>query len=148
MTSDNKAEANRRNALKSTGPRTPEGKAAVHLNALRHGLRSEQILLPGEDKEALRELDEHLRAELDPHGELERLLLDRIVAGYRGCGARAGSRPASMSGSTTRKLPSGRNARPNPTRRSTTAAVCGTVIRSSRYPTRRVTGRPSQEPAA
>lgn len=52
MTSDNKAEANRRNALKSTGPSTPEGKAAVHLNALRHGLRSEQILLPGEDKEA------------------------------------------------------------------------------------------------
>jgi hypothetical protein len=82
MTSDKKAEANRLNALKSTGPRTQEGKAAVHLNALRHGLRSEQILLPGEDKEALRELDEHLRAELDPCGELERLLVDRIVAGY------------------------------------------------------------------
>ena len=82
MTSDKKAEANRRNALKSTGPKTPEGKAAVHLNALRHGLRSEQILLPGEDQEALRELDEHLRAELGPRGELERLLVDRIVAGY------------------------------------------------------------------
>jgi len=82
MTSDNKAEANRRNAQKSTGPKTPEGKRAVRLNALRHGLRSEQILLPGEDKVALRELDEHLRAELDPHGELERLLVDRIVAGY------------------------------------------------------------------
>ena len=54
MTSDKKAEANRRNALKSTGPKTPEGKAAVRLNALRHGLRSEEILLPGEDEEALR----------------------------------------------------------------------------------------------
>ena len=37
MTSEKKAEANRRNALKSTGPKTPEGKAAVRLNALRHG---------------------------------------------------------------------------------------------------------------
>src|SRR5829696_9067841 len=82
MTSDKKAEANRRNALKSTGPRTPEGKAAVRLNALRHGLRSEEILLPGEDEEALRELDEHLRIELQPAGELEILLVDRIIASY------------------------------------------------------------------
>ena len=82
MTSDKKAEANRRNALKSTGPRTPEGKDAVRLNALRHGLRSEEILLPGEDEEALRELDEHLRNELQPVGELENLLVDRIIASY------------------------------------------------------------------
>jgi hypothetical protein len=58
VTSDKKAEANRRNALKSTGPRTPEGKAAVRLNALKHGLLSEEILLPGEDEGALRELTE------------------------------------------------------------------------------------------
>ena len=80
MTSDKKAEANRRNALKSTGPKTPEGKNLVRLNAVRHGLRSEEILLPGEDGEALRELGERLRAELQPIGELENLLLDRIVA--------------------------------------------------------------------
>ena len=36
MTSEKKAEANRRNALKNTGPKTPEGKAAVRLNALKH----------------------------------------------------------------------------------------------------------------
>ncbi len=54
MTSDKKAEANRRNALKSTGPRTPEGRNAVRLNALRHGLLSREVLLPGEDGEALR----------------------------------------------------------------------------------------------
>jgi hypothetical protein len=82
MTSEKKAQANRRNALKSTGPKTPEGKAAVRLNALRHGLRSEEILLPGEDEEALRELDEYLRAELQPVGELENLLIDRVVAAY------------------------------------------------------------------
>ena len=82
MTSDKKAEANRQNALKSTGPRTPEGKSAVRLNALRHGLRAEEILLAGENGEALRGLDEHVRAELQPVGELENLLVDRIVAAY------------------------------------------------------------------
>src|ERR671912_1898303 len=82
MTSEKKAEANRRNALKSTGPKTPEGKDAVRLNALRHGLRSEEILLPGEDEEALRELGERLRDELQPVGELENLLVDQIIASY------------------------------------------------------------------
>src|SRR5215212_2330967 len=82
MTSEKKAEADRRNALKSTGPKTPEGKAAVSLNALTHGLLSQEILLPTEDQEALRELDERLRNELQPAGELENLLLDRIIAAY------------------------------------------------------------------
>ena len=82
MTSEKKAQANRRNALKSTGPKTPEGKAAVRLNALKHGLLSQEILLPGEDEEALRELGEHLREELQPVGELENLLVDRIIASY------------------------------------------------------------------
>ena len=82
MTSEKKAQANRRNALKSTGPKTPEGKAAVRLNALKHGLLSQEILLRGEDEEALRELGERLRNELQPAGELENLLLDRIIAAY------------------------------------------------------------------
>ncbi|MFI5381076.1 MAG: hypothetical protein ACHRHE_17400, partial [Tepidisphaerales bacterium] len=41
--------ANRRNALKSTGPRTPEGKAKSALNALKHGLTAQSPLLPTED---------------------------------------------------------------------------------------------------
>jgi len=80
MTSEKQAQANRRNALKSTGPKTPEGKAAVRLNANKHGLRSQEVLLPGEDEEALKELDENLRAELQPLGELENLLVDGIIA--------------------------------------------------------------------
>jgi len=82
MRSEKKVEANRRNALKSTGPKTPEGKAAVRLNALRHGLLSKETLLPGEDEEALRELDERLKDELHPVGGLENLLVDRIIASY------------------------------------------------------------------
>ena len=80
MTSDKQIDANRQNALKSTGPKTPDGKDAVRLNALRHGLLSEEILLPGEDEEALRELTEGLRDELQPVGELEGLLVDRITS--------------------------------------------------------------------
>ena len=38
--------------------------------------------MPGEDQEALRELDERLKDELRPVGELENLLVDRIVASY------------------------------------------------------------------
>jgi hypothetical protein len=82
MTSEKQAKANRENALKSTGPKTPEGKAAVSLNALRHGILSQKILFPGEDEEALRELGERLRNELQPAGELENLLVDRIIASY------------------------------------------------------------------
>ena len=80
MTSARKAEANRQNAQKSTGPRTPEGKAAVSLNAMKHGLLSKEILLPGEDEEALRELDERLRGELQPDGVVEVLLVDWVTS--------------------------------------------------------------------
>ncbi len=80
MTSDKQADANRRNARKSTGPKTPEGKAVARLNAVKHGLLSQDILLPGEDEAALKELGERMRAELQPVGELESLLVERIIA--------------------------------------------------------------------
>lgn len=79
MTTDKKIEANRQNALHSTGPKTTEGKNAVRFNAVKHGLLSREILLPDEDPEILTGLSERLRAELQPVGELEELLLDRIV---------------------------------------------------------------------
>ena len=63
-------------------PQDAQGKAAVRLNAVKHGLLSQEILLPGEDGEALRELVERLRDELQPAGELETLLVDRIVFDY------------------------------------------------------------------
>ena len=82
MTSEKQIQANRRNAQRSTGPKTPEGKDAVRLNANKHGLRAQEVLLPGEDEEALKELDENLRAELQPVGEHENLLVDGIVAAH------------------------------------------------------------------
>src|SRR5438045_1517954 len=47
--SQRKIEANRANALKSTGPRTAEGKTRSSMNALKHGLRARTLILPGED---------------------------------------------------------------------------------------------------
>jgi len=80
MTSKKQIEANSQNALKSSGPKTPEGKDTARLNATKHGLLSQEILIPGEDEEALKELGERLRAELQPVGELESLLVEKIVA--------------------------------------------------------------------
>jgi hypothetical protein len=47
---------------------------------VKHGLLSQDVLLPGEDEASLRELGERLRDELQPVGELERLLVDRNIA--------------------------------------------------------------------
>jgi hypothetical protein len=44
MTTKKKIAASRRNARKSTGPKTPAGKAASSMNALRHGLRARTIV--------------------------------------------------------------------------------------------------------
>src|SRR5258707_7761464 len=49
MSSELQIEANRLNAQKSTGPSTPEGRAAVRLNGLKYGLYAETLILPGED---------------------------------------------------------------------------------------------------
>jgi len=66
MLSDRKIEANRQNAQHSTGPSTPEGRAAVRLNGLKHGLCAESIVVPGEDPAAFEAMLEAYRAEYQP----------------------------------------------------------------------------------
>ena len=80
MTSPKKAEANRRNALKSTGPRTVEGKARASWNATKHGLLSARTLFTYEDAGTFKAFGSRLHADLAPVGELEELLVDRIVS--------------------------------------------------------------------
>lgn len=63
MTSPKKSEANRKNARKSAGPRTSEGKAVVARNAIRHGLLSDETLMPGEEADIFESLRESLWTE-------------------------------------------------------------------------------------
>ncbi len=72
-------EANRRNAKKSTGPRTNEGKAAVHLNALRHGLCSHIPLMHHEAEDETIPLLEALRDENQPVGANEEILVYQMA---------------------------------------------------------------------
>ena|SRR5205809_332617 len=81
MGSERKVEANRRNALLSTGPKTPAGKRAVARNAVKHGLLSRELVLPNESRSVLDELRARLRAHFRPEGTLEDVLVDRMVAG-------------------------------------------------------------------
>ena len=66
MLTDRKIEANRQNAQHSTGPSTPEGRAAVRLNGLKHGLCAESIVVPGEDPAGFEAMLDAYRAEYQP----------------------------------------------------------------------------------
>ena len=79
MATPRQIEANRRNALRSTGPKTPQGKAAVRLNALTHGMCAADAVLPGENRQDLRQLAEALHAALQPAGPAEESLVRQII---------------------------------------------------------------------
>jgi hypothetical protein len=78
LISEKQHEANRQNALHSTGPTTPEGRAAVRLNALTYGLRARSTLLPGEDPEEYKQLWAALESEWQPQTPTERLHLEQM----------------------------------------------------------------------
>lgn len=73
-------EANRQNALCSTGPRTSAGKAVSALNAVTHGILSARTVIPGEDQEEFASFATALLIDLAPVGALETLLADQVIA--------------------------------------------------------------------
>ena len=79
MTSEKQIAANRQNALKA-GVKTAEGKLAIRLNAVSHGLFTQDVLLPGENDELLNQLADNIHAELKPVGEIETILVERVIS--------------------------------------------------------------------
>ena len=63
---------------KSTGPRTPEGKAASSMNALKHGLTAKTPLLPGEDPQEYRDFVWSMILDLRPVGPVQAELAQRV----------------------------------------------------------------------
>jgi hypothetical protein len=79
LISDKQQEANRENAQHSAGPKTPEGKAAMRLNALTYGLRARDLILPNEDPEENKQLWADLVAEWQPQSRTERMHLEQMA---------------------------------------------------------------------
>ena len=79
MTSQKQIAANRRNAQKSTGPRSPEGKSIVAQNATTHGFTANTPIIPGEDPTAYGVFKSQLIKELNPQGPTEIMLVERII---------------------------------------------------------------------
>ena len=72
-------EANRRNALQSTGPRSEIGKQKSSLNALRHGLTARVVVLPTEDLAAYQSFSAEFLADLAPETFAERQCAQTII---------------------------------------------------------------------
>jgi hypothetical protein len=79
MSSQAQIDANRRNAQSSTGPRTPEGKAAVASNALKHGLRVNIFKQPMTDPENFDQALADLIAEHQPQTPSEEIYVERMA---------------------------------------------------------------------
>src|SRR5215469_14476701 len=80
MTSYRQIEANRRNALKSTGPKSEEGKQASRCNALRHGLTAETVIGFLEDAEDYKAFEVAIAADYDAPSTIERELVLRLAS--------------------------------------------------------------------
>jgi len=80
MATEAQINANRENAKKSTGPRTPQGKAISSRNSLVHGMTSGQFLPPGADPVEFLQLLDQFRDRFQPFDEVEDALVERLVA--------------------------------------------------------------------
>lgn len=86
MTTDKQIEANKQNALVSTGPKSIEGKNLVSQNAIKHGIFAKDLIIADgdgqENKQEYRELLDGLIASLNPAGQMECLLVEKIAVDF------------------------------------------------------------------
>ncbi len=80
MTSFRQIEANRRNALRSTGPSTEDGKRRSRQNAVRHGLSAETVVEIVEDIDDYRDFEAAIIADYDARTAVERELVLRLAS--------------------------------------------------------------------
>jgi hypothetical protein len=80
MTSFRQIEANRRNALRSTGPNTEDGKRRSRQNAVRHGLCAETVIEIVEDADDYRGFEAAVIADYDAQTAVERELVLRLAS--------------------------------------------------------------------
>ncbi|MBN2479718.1 MAG: hypothetical protein JXA94_05775 [Parachlamydiales bacterium] len=71
--------ANKQNALKSTGPKTIDGKKEASKNSLKHGLLSKDLIIKEEKPEDLLKFKNNIYTSLQPEGAMEELLVEKIV---------------------------------------------------------------------
>jgi hypothetical protein len=80
MTTFRQIEANRRNARKSTGPVTEEGKQVSRCNAVRQGLTAETVIGALEDAEDYQAFEAAIVADYDAQSAVERELVLRLAS--------------------------------------------------------------------
>jgi hypothetical protein len=80
MTSFAQFEANRRNALRSTGPRTEEGKQRSRANAVRHGLTAETVIASLENVEDYKAFEATIIADYNAETAVARELVLRLAS--------------------------------------------------------------------
>lgn len=79
MTTEKQVEANRENALKSTGPMTIEDKARSSKNAMKHGLLSKDLVVHGERLSEYQMFRQNLIDTFQPQGPIELLLVEKMT---------------------------------------------------------------------
>jgi hypothetical protein len=79
MSIPNRAEINLANARHSTGPKSAEGKKKSSLNALRHGLTGQIVVMPAEDLQAYQRHLESFATECKPKGPIEAHLVQALA---------------------------------------------------------------------
>jgi hypothetical protein len=136
MSSLKQIEANRRNALKSTGPTTPEGKQRSRCNAVRHGLTAETVIAALEDCEDYQAFEAAVISDYDAQSAVERELVLRLASVLWRLRRATGIETALFESVTG---PRQNDARPS------SATVVGIADVSERHP---LFLRPAQEPDA
>ena len=79
-TSQKRIEANRKNAKRSSGPRSPDGKRRSRFNGLKHGLAAKIPVITGEDPAAYQARLDALIKSYNPQNQVELELLGKFAA--------------------------------------------------------------------